>query len=328
MKTNKRNVSYLIIISGFILSSLGGLYVVIGDQVVTNTVTVNPPISIENILLHDGSNTINSVVSDGTTIQYLNFTVNRPGGMSEIEYVDIYFHSGSYSTAYNSSSVNITELVHARWIENEFDLWIKYDVWEYNPGQTNGTWDSEWQFGPGSSPGVASGATTFEFVLPFIVSRAAIPGSTWQVSIDITWDDASSITGSSTQWTVPVEQNLTLSTNFIAWGNVFQDGGPLSSSLDITIFSNTPWSLQISGSDFTASGEPSVNINSDAFIKVNNTDTVTSTFTLITGLITQSANGESGTIQYTLEFIFNPANWSGTYGVEYTTQISIKLIQG
>ena len=304
----------------------GSIFLGVADEIIFASVTVDPPTEIENIFLNDGTSPITSVDPDATTVQYVNFTVNRPAGMADIEYVDIYWHTNTYASTYNSSAIDATELVHARWIENENELWIIADVWQYDPGQTNGTWDSEWQFGPGIDPGIASGATAFEFVMPFIISRAAVPGSTWQVTIDVTWNDASSISASSANWSVTTQQSLTVSTNTIVWGTVEQDGGSVTASINVSLYSNVQWSLQIKGADFTATGEPSVSIDSGAFVIVNSTDTLTSTFSDLTGLSTQAPMGESDPVTYTLVFSFDPTNWSGSYGVEYTVEITLKLL--
>lgn len=304
----------------------GSIFIGVADEIIYGSVTVDPPTEIENIFLNDGTSTITSIDPDATTVYFLNFTVNRPAGMKDIEYVDVYWHTDTYASTYNSSPVDITELVHARWIENENNLWIIFDVWEYDPGQTLGVWDSEWQFGPGTSPGVDSSATAFEFVMPFIVSRAAVPASTWQVTIDVTWDDASSISGSSTNWSVTTQQSLSVSSNTLVWGTVKQDGGSVTASVNISLYSNVQWSLQVKGADFTATGEPSVSIDSGAFVIVNSTDTLTSTFSDLTGFSLQAPIGESDPVTYTLVFSFDPTNWSGSYGVEYTVEITLKLL--
>lgn len=323
------NAKKLIKITLIITLSLvlgGSIFIGVADEIIFGSVTVDPPTEIENIFLNDGISTITSVDPDATTVYFLNFTVNRPAGMKDIEYVDVYWHTDTYASNYNSSAVDIAELVHARWIENENNLWILFDIWQYDPGQTNGTWDSEWQFGPGTSPGVDSSATAFEFVMPFIVSRAAVPASTWQVTIDVTWDDASSISASSANWSVTTQQSLSVSSNTLAWGTVEQGTGSVTASINVSLYSNAQWSLQIQAIEFTASGEPSVSIDSGAFVIVNSVDTLTSTFSDLTGYSSQAPMGESDPVTSTLVFSFDPTNWSGSYGVEYTVEITLKLL--
>jgi hypothetical protein len=315
----------ILLISVLALVLAGTVLLTNADEIIYGSVTVDPPVALENIIIHDGATIQTSLNPDGTSQYYLNFSINRPGGMNEIKFIDIYWHSNTYTTTYNTSTVDGIELVHGRWTEN-------LEIGGFPTGIDEWTFDSagytEWNFGAPTDPNSDSSLTTFTFEVPFTVSRAALPGSGWQVSIDITWDDDSTLTGSSSAWTVLIRQSLAVSTNTIAWGNVIQDTGLVTTSINVTVYSNTQWSLQIKGADFLSAGEPTVGIDSGPFVVVNGTDTVTSTFTGLTSLTSQGPMGEVNSATYTLTFAFDSTNWPGTYGSEYTIEITLKLISG
>jgi hypothetical protein len=51
-------------------------------------------------------------------------------------------------------------------------------------------------------------------------------------------------------------------------------------------------------------------------------------FTGLTDLTSQTPMGEIDNTNYTLIFAFDSTNWPGSYGVEYTIEITLKLISG
>ncbi len=315
----------ILLISVLALVLAGTVLLTNADEIIYGSVTVDPPVALENITIHDGATIQTSLDPDGTSQYYLNFSINRPGGMNEIKFIDIYWHSASYTTTYNTSTVDGIELVHGRWTEN-------VEIGGFPTGIDEWTFDSagftEWNFGAPTDPNSDSGLVTFAFEVPFTVSRGALPGSGWQVSIDITWDDDTTLIGSSSAWTVLIRQSLAISTNTIVWGNVIKDTGLVTASINVTVYSNTQWSLQIKGADFLSTGEPTVGIDSGSFVVVNGTDTLTSTFTGLTGLTSQGPMGEIDSTTYTLNFAFDSTNWPGTYGSAYTIEITLKLISG
>ena len=316
----------LILILGLIVA--GTVLVTDADEIIFGSVTVDPPVGLENIIIHDGLTVQTSLDPDGITEYFLNFTANRPGGMKEIKFIDIYWHSSTHISDYNISTINGIELVHARWTENVEvgGFPTGFDQWDYdNAGFT------EWNFASSAAPadpGADSSLTTFVFQVPFIISRAALPDSAWQVSIDITFDDATTLSGSSSAWAVLIRQSLSVSSNTLTWGTVVQDAGPITASINVTVYSNTQWSLEIKGINFTASGEPTVSIDAGSFVVVNGTDTISSTFTSLTSLTSQGPLGETNGITYTLNFAFDPTSWPGSYSVQYTTEITLKLVSG
>jgi len=313
----------LITVLGLILG--GTIIVTNADEIIYGSVTVDPPIPIENIIIHDGTVTQSNLNPDGTTQYFLNFTINRPAGMSDIQFLDIYWHTSGHATDYNSSTVDGIELVHGHWTEN-------VEVGGFPTGLDEWTFDNagytEWSFGAPTDPNSGSSQTSFTFVIPFTVSRAALPESGWQVSIDITWDDDTILTGSSSAWSILIRQSLSVSSNTLVWGTVVQDSGLVTASINVTVYSNTQWSLEIKGANFTASGEPDVNVDSGPFVVVDGTDTLTSTFTALSGYASQAIMGESDGTTYSLIFAFDSTNWSGTYGVEYIIEITLKLVSG
>ena len=321
----RKKFSNIILISTLAFIIAGTVLVTNADEIIYGSVTVDPPIALEDIIIHDGATVQTSLNPDGVSQYYLNFTINRPGGMKDIKFLDIYWYSSTYVTNYNISTVNGIELVHGRWTEN-------VEIGGFPTGIDEWTFDnagfSEWSFGAPVDPNSDSSLTNFIFQIPFTVSRAALPGSGWQASIEITWDDDTTLSGSSSPLAVLIRQSLSVSSNTLFWGTVIQDTGLITASIDVNVYSNTQWSLEIKGADFLASGEPTVNIDSGPFVVVNGTDIVTSMFTGLTDLTSQTPMGEIDNTNYALVFAFDSTNWSGSYGAEYTIEITLKLISG
>ena len=196
---------------------------------------------------------VTSLTPDNTLIFGVNATIGDANSLADLKNVSFYLYDNStHFTDFNSASPDGLLLFHMWWNESN-------DLWTLEQGSL-----TEWSNQSAVDPGSASGLTSFVFTARFDISRAARADTDWKATV-IAYDESevSSPYVNSSLFTMEEFLEISWSSSTFTWGTVTitSVNNTMVANRTITIRSNTQWELRVNGSDFTAVGEPDVDID-------------------------------------------------------------------
>jgi hypothetical protein len=213
----------------------------------TGTVTVTGAApTVSGIELVDSAySTVTTVTPDNTLIFGINATVADTNTLADLANVSFYLYDNSiHSGDFASASPNGYDLMHIWWNESN-------DIWTLDQGAF-----TEWTIQTPQDPGTGSGLTSYEFTARFDISRAALADTDWRCSA-IAYDDGGATDTDSigSDQTMEINFEISWSASTFAWGNVaaLSTNNTMTVNRTLSIYANSPWELQINGSDFTGS---------------------------------------------------------------------------
>lgn len=251
---NKGTIWILLLLTSFLMMSVPIMVFAQDSDSATGTVTVgnSAPTATSVEYVSSTYSIVTAYDPDNTAVWGVNFTLTDANTLSDIDNVTVYLYDDSvHSGDYSSVSPNGYDLITLNWVEST-------DTWVLDDGAF-----TEWTESTSVDPGTAYAGTTFEFTARFDISRGAYADTDWRATV-IVYDDQMATDTTSAAGTVTMNVYLAISwsSSTFAYGSVtaLSANNTMVANRTLTIYANAQWELRFQATDFTAGGEPDVDI--------------------------------------------------------------------
>lgn len=233
-------LSLLILTTGLI-----GIAIVKGatDDSATGSFTVDSVPDLTNTNFVNGTDytLVSTLIPDNSELYGVNFTLTHSGTIDDILNVTVWIYDDSiYGGTYQTATPDGLQLIRAVWIEDT-------SLWTIAQGGF-----SEWTESGSIDPAADSGATTFDFVFKFDISRAARADTDWNCTVGVFDDDDDTDYDTETGLVTMAQYfNIAFSVSTFSWGSVQTNSVNNShGALSVSIHANAQWELLVNGTDF------------------------------------------------------------------------------